>query len=48
MEYHKPKMVSLRDAMIAIQRGAKMICVLRIDAKGMLDYITVPAYQADE
>jgi hypothetical protein len=48
MEYHKPKMIFLRDAMIAIQGGAKMICVLWIDAKGMLDYMTVPAYQADE
>jgi hypothetical protein len=48
MEYTKPKMIPLGEAAIGIQGGAKMICVLWIDAKGRVDYMTVPAYEADE
>jgi hypothetical protein len=47
MEYRKPKMNCLGQAVIAIQSGDKMFCPTWLDSKD-LPYMTVAAYQADE
>jgi ABC-type branched-subunit amino acid transport system ATPase component len=48
MEYRKPRMICLDEAVIGIQGTHDKTLALIIDSKGQYFFVTIAAYESDE